>query len=301
MSNRGRSKRPLGVATINAYVEVAKQVVASAVDEETGKQLYQPGWDNKFIELPKINKKKQKRPSISSEIMTGLANYGVTLYRVLFILLGATGARIGEMLGLEIGKHISPDFRTIFIRQKSYKGRIEHYLKTDASYRDIDLHPTISAVLRWYVADRESGLLFTTVAGKPLSAATLYSRHLHPALKALGYKNKFDQSHKAGFHALRRFRSTFLKNFTHCPEGLRKYWLAWARGEDKDEHGGSEDMDERYDMIADNLPYRLRMAEECGLGFELPSPVPTVPNSDQNQTASNLSQTEENESFDWSI
>ncbi len=291
-----RPKKPLSAATINAYVDVAKHVVASAVDEETGKRLYHPDWDNKFMGVPKINKKKQKRPSISSKIMTGLANYGVTLYRVLFILLAATGARIGEMLGIEIGKHISPDFRTIFIRQKVRKGKIECYLKTDASYRDIDLHPAISAVLRGFVGERQSGLVFCGDAGKPISAATIYSRHLHPALKALGYQNKFDHSHKAGFHALRRFRNTFLKNFTRCPEGLRKYWLAWARGEDKDERGGgSEDMDDRYDMIEDNLPFRLQMAEECGFGFELPSLVPTVPNSDQNQSASTCSQPQQNE------
>ncbi len=129
--SKNSSKRPLAASSINTYIDVAKRIVASAVDEETGKPLYRPEWDNKFIDLPKVNKKKQKRPSISSEIMTGLARYPVILYRVLFILLAATGARIGEMLGIEIAKHISPDFRTIFIRQKVYAGRIQHYLKTD--------------------------------------------------------------------------------------------------------------------------------------------------------------------------
>ena len=204
------------------------------------------------------------------------------------------------MLGLEIDKHISPDFRTIFIRQKVYKCEIQHYLKTDASYRDIDLHPAISAVLREFVGDRKFGLVFT-VRGGPLATGALYHYHLHPALKALGYKSNFDQSHKAGFHAFRRFRNTFLKNFTHCSEGLRKYWLAWANGEDNDERGGREDMGDRYDMIADNLPFRLQMAEECGFGFELPSLVPTVPRCGQCHSDSETSQADENKECDWSI
>lgn len=139
------------------------------------------------------------------------------------------------------------------------------------------------------------------MTGGPLSAGTVHHVHLHPALKALRYKNNFDQSHRAGFHAFRRFRNTYLKNFTHCPEGLRKYWLAWAKGDDKDERGGSEDMGDRYDMIADNLPFRLRMAEECGFGFELPSSVPTVPNHDPRQPDSDGSHHDENEALDWSI
>lgn len=299
--SKNDSRKPLAAGTITRYVQVVKQVVASAVDEETGKRLYQPEWNNKFIELPKVNNKQQKRPSFSSVIVAGLARYPVMLYRVLFILLAATGARIGEMLGIEIDKHISPDFRTIFIRQKVHKGKIQHYLKTDASHRDIDLHPAISAVLREFVGDRKSGLVFSAGAGVPLTATNLYAGHLHPALEALGYKNNYDQSHKAGFHALRRFRNTFLKNFTRCPEGLRNYWLAWAKGEEEGERGGSEDMADRYDMIKDNLPFRLQMAEECGFGFELPSCVPTVPSCDQVQSDSNSSQHNGNEELDWSI
>ena len=295
------SHKPLAATTITRYVLIVKQIVDSAVDEETGKHLYRPEWDSKFMGLPKVNKKKQKRPSFSSEIVAGLARYPVMLYRVLFILLAATGARIGEMLGIEIDKHISPDFRTIFIRQKVHKGEIQHYLKTDASCRDIDLHPAISAVLREFIGDRKSGLVFSAGARAPLTATNMYTSHLHPALKALGYKNNYDQSHKAGFHAFRRLRNTFLKNFTRCPEGLRNYWLAWAKGEEEGERGGSEDMGDRYDMIADNLPFRLQTAEECGFGFELPSCVPTVPSCDPGQSDSNSSQHNENEGLDWSI
>jgi integrase len=35
-------------------------------------------------------------------------------------------------------------------------------------------------------------------------------------------------THKAGNHAFRRFRNTYLRNYTDCPEGLYKYWMGHA-------------------------------------------------------------------------
>ena len=53
-------------------------------------------------------------------------------------------------------------------------------------------------------------------------------RHLHPALKQLGFINPFTGTHKAGHHAFRRFRNTHLRNRSGYPEGLRKFWLGHA-------------------------------------------------------------------------
>jgi hypothetical protein len=92
-------------------------------------------------------------------------------------------------------------------------------------------------------------------------------RHLHPALKKLNYVNSITGTYKAGNHAFRRFRNTFLRNHTGCPKGLRKFWLG---------HAG-EDMSELYDKIKEDLPFRKEWAGKAGFGFELPSVVPTVP------------------------
>jgi hypothetical protein len=37
---------------------------------------------------------------------------------MIFILCGAAGLRIGEALGIEINKHVPPDFLTISIKQE---------------------------------------------------------------------------------------------------------------------------------------------------------------------------------------
>jgi NADPH:quinone reductase-like Zn-dependent oxidoreductase len=74
-------------------------------------------------------------------------------------------------------------------------------------------------------------------------------------------------NHKAGNHAFRRFRNTYLRNRTECPEGLYKYLMG---------HAG-ESMSDLYDKIKEDVPFRKKWAEQCGFGFELPSVVPNVP------------------------
>ncbi len=62
-------------------------------------------------------------------------------------------------------------------------------------------------------------------------------------------------------HAFRRFRNTYLKNYTDCPKGLYEYWLG---------HAG-KDMSDLYDKIRQDVPFRKMRAEKSGFGFELPS------------------------------
>ncbi len=139
---------------------------------------------------------------------------------MVFILCGAAGLRIGEALGLEIDKHISPDFLTLSIEQKARHGKIEKRLKTASAAREVDLDPTVAAMLKRFAGQRRSGFLFCTRNGKPLGSSNILRRHLHPALKQLGFVNPFTGTSKAGNHAFRRFRNTHLRNRSGCPEGL---------------------------------------------------------------------------------
>ena len=79
--------------------------------------------------------------------------------------------------------------------------------------------------------------------------------------------NPHTGNHKEGNHAFRRFRNTYLRNHTECPEGLYKYWMG---------HAG-EGMSDLYDKIKEDVPFRKKWAEQCGFGFTLPSVVPNVP------------------------
>jgi len=121
--------------------------------------------------------------------MKGLAAWKKKRERVLFILCGAAGLRISEALGLEIDKHVSEDCQTLFVRQKARGSKIENRLKTHYSERAVDLHPSIAALLKEYIGDRKSSLLFCTRDGKPLPQSNIVRHHLHKALKQLQHRN----------------------------------------------------------------------------------------------------------------
>ena len=256
----------LSPKSIDNYAQVVKMVVASAVDKE-GEQIYPRKWNNEFMDIPIVEKAKQNTPCFSSGAMTSLAAWKYERERILFIFCGAAGLRIGEALGLEIDKHVSPDFLTISIAQKVRHGKVEERLKTVNAHRVIDLHPDIAALLKEYVGPRKTGFLFCNKNGKPLSQTNILRRHLHPALKQMNYVNPFTKTHKAGSHAFRRFRNTYLRNRTGCPKGLYQFWMG---------HAG-RDMSDHYDRIREDVQFRKKWAEQCGFGFDLPSVVPNVP------------------------
>jgi hypothetical protein len=129
-----------------------------------------------------------------------------------------------------------------------------------------------------FVGERKTGFLFCTRNGKPLATSNILRRHLHPALRKLNYINSITGTYKAGNHAFRRFRNTFLRFRTGYPKGLRNFWLG---------HAGA-DMSDLYDKIKEDFPFRKEWAEKAGFGFELPSVVPNVPKIDVKDDATRV-------------
>ena len=115
---------------------------------------------------------------------------------------------------------------------------------------------SVSALLNRRLQDARKA----TRKGKPVSPTNIIRRHLHKALEELKYVNPYTRTHKAGNHAFRRYRNTYLRNYTECPAGLYKYWMG---------HAG-EDMSDLYDKIKEDVAFRRKWAERCGFGFGLP-------------------------------
>jgi integrase len=96
-----------------------------------------------------------------------------------------------------------------------------------------------------------------------LSQTNLLRRDLHPILKQLGQS-------KSGFHAFRRFRTTWLRK-NRTPEDLIRFWLGHA----------VETVTDGYSKLRDDTEYRREVADQVGLGFEIPAQaldvVPNVP------------------------
>jgi integrase len=257
----------LSPKSIGNYTQIVKMVVASAINEQ-GEELHPRKWNHAFIDMPVIVKKKQKTPTFTSEAVTGIVRLASGLHRMLFIVCAAAGLRIGEALGIDI-KDVSPDGSMIAIKRKAWRGQIHERLKTPAGDRVIDLHPNVAAMLREYIGTRESGLLFCSKSGKQLWQSNILRRHLHPILKKLEWKDAELGINKAGSHAFRRFRNTYLRNYTSTPPGIYKFWMGHAE----------DGMSDLYDKIRSDVRFRKEVAERIGLGFDLPvKNAPVVPN-----------------------
>ena len=101
-----------------------------------------------------------------------------------YTFCASAGLRFSETLGIDI-KNISPDCTTINICQKAWRGQIHNYLKSENGKREIDLHPTVAAMLKDFVGERNCGLLFFTRTGRQLSQQNILKRSLHPILTDL--------------------------------------------------------------------------------------------------------------------
>jgi len=134
----------LSAQTVNSYFRMAKAVVESAEDAE-GNPLYERKWDPEKLDLPLVETSKQRRPSITPELMAEFAQNKEPKYRMLFILAAGSGCRIAEVLGLEV-KDVLDDFTTVRIVQQAKGSQLTCDLKAINSQRMVDICPEAARV-----------------------------------------------------------------------------------------------------------------------------------------------------------
>jgi integrase len=211
--------------------------------------------DRETNSIPNARKVSKAR-STNGDSVTAILVAVQGRYQMLFALLAGCGPmRAVEALGLEIGKHISPDFRTLYIQQKAKAGEIQPYLKTKNGAREVDLCEDLAEMLKAYIGDRSSGLLFHTSSAAQILQTNVLRDSLHPTLEKLDHA-------KGGFNIVRRSRITFL-GMADCPDALRHFWSGHAHPH----------ISERYAKLLGGREYRLEWAERFGLGFEIPGSV----------------------------
>ena len=244
----GEPEKPrYSAKTINNYAQIVKVVVASAIDEN-GEELYPRKWNHEFIDLPEV--KDQRTPIFTAEEIGKILSDASGQHFVLYALLGGTGMRIGESLALEI-PDVSSDCRTISIRQSIWNGVLQTP-KTRNGFRDVDLCSELATLLKQLIGTRQSGFVFQTANGKPLSATNILKRDLHETLETAGIE-------QAGFHSFRRYRVTYLRK-NRVPEDLLRFWIGHA---DKSVTDG-------YSKLKEDVEFRRTIAEQIGVGFEIP-------------------------------
>jgi integrase len=250
----------LSAQTVNAYFRMAKAVVESAEDAE-GNPLHERKWDAEKLDLPVVETSKQRRPSITADIMAEFARHKNSKYRMLLILAASTGCRVGELLGLEI-KDLLDDFTTIRVVQQAKGTELTPDLKTANSVRFVDICPEVAALIKEYLRGRTSGLVFSSRMGKPLNPSNLRTRVIHPLLKKKGVP-------LGGTHIFRRFRITWLRENSVQPD-IERFWLGHA----------NQTVGDDYSMLKKNVTLRKQIADKIGPGFEVPGSIfaPVVPN-----------------------
>jgi len=213
-------------------------------------------WNHEFIDLPIVDK--QRQPVFTAETMSAIVSKADRQEQVLYSLLAGSGLRVGEAFGLET-KHLSADCRTIKVEQSMWAGKLQTP-KTKNAFREVDLAPELAKLLKSFVGDRRSGLVFANNAGRPLSQTNLVRRSLHPILEQL-------EVEKSGFHGMRRFRATWWRK-QRAPEDLIRFWMGHAKTSITDD----------YSTLAQDVAFRLETAENVGTGFTVPTAlIPMVP------------------------
>jgi integrase len=235
----------LSASTQQGVVYVVKAVVASAVDPNTGNPLYPRTWNNDFIDVPVIDPKKQKAPTVTVETLNAALAQAQGQYRTLYALLAGTGLRIGEALALQAGNddgqgtYFIPAESKIVVRQAvDIHTRSIGDTKTSAGIREVDLAPELASYLVKHAP--ANGFFFKT----NLSDA---------------YHNLNKVGLQDGFHAMRRFRVTRLRT-EKVPEGIIKFWSG---------HSAVSNITDRYDKSALDVAFRKAEAARVGLGFRL--------------------------------
>ena len=261
----------LSPTTIRDVVKVMRWVKASAVDEN-GDQRYPTKWNYEFADIPVVEN--QHTPMFTGEEITKIIAKAEKQERIMYALFPASGLRAGELFGLEV-KHFHGD--KITVAQSVWEGRVQTP-KTANAFRQVDLHPTVAAMLRDFIGDRKQGFLFRTRTGTPFLQSNFLRSSLYPILKELGIE-------KQGFHGFRRFRVTHLES-SYVPPALVKYWTGHAKSSDGEVV--RQTVTDKYIKMAKDTKFRAAVAERIGLGFELPKAdaievVPSVPNSQESE------------------
>jgi integrase len=236
--------------------------VASAIGPD-GEEVYPRKWNSEYLDLPIVAA--QQTPTFTAQEVEKIISAAKGQYRVLYMLLAATGLRIGEALALEVGH-----FRngTLNVVQGLWGGKLQSP-KTRAGVREVDLTGKLVQVLNKFIGDRTSGFIFRAANGRPLWQSNILHCDLHPIVAKLGLE-------KCGFHSFRRFRVTHLRK-QRTPEDLLRLWIGHASG----------DITDKYSKLRDDVEYRKEVAEAVGIGFNLevvPQCPPTLDDSQPLQT-----------------
>jgi integrase len=151
----------LSANSIRCIMNVMKSVIASALDEK-GNQVYPRQWNNKYMDTPIVGDD-LNTPTLTREEVDEIIHATEGREQMRYILLAATGMRIGEMIALNV-EHIVDQHTTVRVRHSVWRKHIGAPKLN--SVRDVDLASPVAVLLGRFLKGRTSGPLFQTRSGK---------------------------------------------------------------------------------------------------------------------------------------
>jgi integrase len=238
-------EKELSPATINLNLNIIKQIMASATNDE-GDELFPRKWNSEHIDAPMIED--QKQPTVTSEAVQDAISKAEPIDKALYVVLASTGLRIAEALALMSGKDEGignawiPEESKLIIRCQHQSGTWDANAvgptKTKAGNREVDLAPELNEFLKANFSQGYAPMF-------PESEAT--------------YRVRLEKNGiQGGFHCFRRFRATHLDS-EGVPNGLQRFWTGHTSG----------DVHESYIKSGEKIQLRKDWAAKAGLGFKL--------------------------------
>ena len=238
------SAQKLSPKTILEVQNAVKQIVASAVDHN-GDELFPKKWNADFIDAPIVGS--QRQPTVTAEQIETAISKAPAADGVLYLLLAASGLRIGEALSLRIGSGPGSTSESSYFSDGSITVRMslwrrrEQTPKTIAGVRTVEVSEPIAARIAEFARGR-TGYLFGN--GVPPSESS--------------FRDRLSKAGIQGFHAFRRWRTTWLRK-NRVQEDLVRFWLGHS----------DRSITDGYSKLGEDEPYRREVAESVGVGFNL--------------------------------
>lgn len=142
---------------------------------------------NRKLHRPKQRRVKQKeKPALSLEQVRVVLQCIPVTYRMLVLLIGTTGLRIGEILGLR-RLNFNYETRQLSITHGLWRGRLKESVKTEASQATIELPEVIAELLNSHLSGSKfsspTDFIFSKPDGSPLDPDWIRESVLYPALE----------------------------------------------------------------------------------------------------------------------
>jgi len=151
--------------------------------------------------LPERKVKQQAR-TFTAEQAKAIIELAQDPWRTMFAVAAYAGLRAGEILGLSV-EDVDLARGVLSIRKTAWYGQIQT-AKSVGSESTIPIAENLAEMLRRFIGERQSGLLFVNRAGRPYtSSGKVVQKRLWPLCDALKIP-------RAGFHAFRHMHATIL-------------------------------------------------------------------------------------------